>query len=179
MKRSLLLLCLLTLLLVGCTRETVLTQQVNGVTYTLDTQAGTITGGGYTCRYTLSGDETAVSIQFPDGAYWTESKGGNSPGIQGSGTVGADRMGVAGNMAKAVWGLETKSPNYTGMLISAVIFMVGLFAITNPRRLWDLTRGWQLRYGEPSDAVLRLEQIAGAVMAVFSAFGFIFSLIPR
>ena len=58
MKRILLLLCLAALVLTGCgSRETEFSVEKRGVTYTVNTEAGTISGGGYNCRYSLPEDK--------------------------------------------------------------------------------------------------------------------------
>lgn len=177
MKRFLILFCLLALLLAGCAQQSeVFTTEVDGTVYTVDTQAGTITGGGYTCRYTVADDKKSVVIRFPDGATWSESKT-ESGTISSSGSVGIDRMGIAGDLADILWNLPGSGPNWSGMLASALVFCLGLGMVSKPRAFWWLSMGWLFRDAEPSDRALHSYQIAGSVFMVLSVIPFFISLL--
>jgi hypothetical protein len=180
MRRLLILFCLLALLLVGCAGKTLRTQEIGGVTYTLDTDAATVTGGGYTCQYTLSDDGTSVSIRFPDGKGLTRTRHGGGS-ISSTGTVDPDRMGLADDMAKVVWDLvaDPPSPSYALMALFALIFFVSMGCLRRPYECWHMLYGFRLSYGEPNEMELTRFKGANAVCAILSALGFLFSLIPK
>lgn len=176
MKRFVFLICLLSLLLTGCTgRETVYTTEVNGVTYTVDTETGTITGGGITCRYTVSNDEKSVSIRFPDGTTWQETKRNNGT-TTGSGSVSATYLSASSVMADLAWDTLSSEPNYYLAFAAVATFGIGIWTVRDPHGWWLISRGWMCKNVEPSDHLLVYYQIVGVVLVLASVVMFITSL---
>jgi hypothetical protein len=176
MKRFVFLICLLSLLLTGCTgRETVYTTEVNGVTYTVDTETGTITGGGITCRYTVSNDEKSVSIRFPDGTTWQETKRNNGT-TTGSGSVSATYLSASSVMADLAWDTLSSEPNYYLAFAAVATFGIGIWTVRDPHGWWRISRGWMCKNVEPSDHLLVYYQIVGVVLVLASVVMFITSL---
>lgn len=177
MKRILLLLCLAALVLTGCgSRETEFSVEKRGVTYTVNTEAGTISGGGYNCRYSLSEDKESATIRFPSGFTWTERKNGGSSSISGSGTNDFALMKAAGDMAGIVLDLTDSGPSWRGLLVSVLAFGVGLGMILRPYAFWKRKWGWQLKYGEPTDVALWSIRITGAILMLVSVILIFISL---
>lgn len=177
MRRVLILFCLLALVLTGCAGKT---QEIDGITYTVDRDAGTVTGGGYTCQYTISDSNSSVTVQFPDGESLTCIRlGGSFVPYQGS--VDQDRREVASAMASAVWDLvaDPPSPSYALMALFALIFFVSTGCLRRPYECWHMLYGYRLSYGEPNEMELTRFKGANAVCAILSALGFLFSLIPK
>jgi hypothetical protein len=176
MKRFVFLICLLSLLLTGCTgRETVYTTEVNGVTYTVDTETGTITGAGITCRYTVSNDEKSVSIRFPDGTTWQETKRNNGT-TTGSGSVSATYLSASSVMADLAWDTLSSEPNYYLAFAAVATFGIGIWTVRDPHGWWRFSRGWMVKNVEPSDHLLVYYQIVGVVLVLASVVMFITSL---
>lgn len=176
MKRVVFLLCLLALLLAGCTaQETVYTTEVNGVTYTVDTEAGTITGDGITCRYTVSDDKNSISIRFPDGTSMSERRVGNGT-ISGNGNVSMQYVSVSSAFSRIAWDTIRTGIN-TGMAIAAAIVLAfGIWMLSTPGSFWHISHGWWYKDVEPSDRLLASYQTAGAVTIFASVIMFIISL---
>lgn len=177
MKRILLLLCLAALLLTGCgSRETEFTVEHRGVTYAVNTEAGTISGGGYNCRYAISDDKESVTIRFPNGTTWTQHKKEGSSSISGSGTNDLALMKAAGDMAYIVLDLTDSGPNWRSLAISVLVFGVGLGMILSPHAFWKIKWGWRFRDAEPSGMALRSIQFTGFVLMLVCVILFFISL---
>ena len=176
MRRIILLLCLFALLLSGCsTQSETYVTEVNGVSYTVDTVASTITGGGITCRYTVSDDEKSVSIRFPDGTTWQETKRNNGT-TTGSGSVSATYLSASSVMADLAWDTLSSEPNYYLAFAAVATFGIGIWTVRDPYGWWRFSRGWMVKNVEPSDALLACYRITGAVIILASVIMFIISL---
>lgn len=168
MKRILLLLCLAALLLTGCgSRETEFSVEKRGVTYTVNTENGTISGGGYNCRYTLSEDKESVTIRFPNGNTQTKYKDQGSLLVGGSSTNDFALMKAAEDMADILVDTDD-GPYWRGILIAILGIGMGLGMILKPDAFWKFKFRWQLAYGEPSDAALWSIRISGIVLLLVS-----------
>lgn len=176
MRRIILLLCLFALLLAGCsTQSETYVTEVNGVSYTVDTVAGTITGGDITCRYTVSDDKNSITLRFPDGTSMNERRNGDGT-ISSTGNVTGQYFSVSSVFSDIAW--DTIQPRINGaMLLAAVASLgIGVYTVRNPYGWWRFSRGWMVKNVEPSDALLACYRITGAVIILASVIMFIISL---
>ena len=142
----------------------------------MNTEAGTISGGGYNCRYSLSEDKESATIRFPSGFTWKERKNGGSSSISGSGTNDFSLMKTAGDMAGIVLDLTDSGPSWRGLLVSVLAFGMGLGMILRPYAFWKLKWGWRFRDAEPSAWALRSYRLSGSVLLLVSVILFFISL---
>ena len=178
MKRILLLLCLAALLLTGCgSQETEFTVEKSGVTYTVNTENGTISGGGYNCRYTLSEDKESVTIRFPNGITQTKYKDQGSLLVNGSSTNDFALMNAADDMADIVLDLTDRSPNWKGLLIAPFCFGLGLLMVKKPHAFFRFKWRWHFQDPEPSNLGLWSQQLSGVILIVLSVILFFISLL--
>lgn len=177
MKRILLLLCLAALLLTGCgSRETEFTVEKGGVTYTVNTEAGTISGGGYNCRYTIADDKESVTVRFPDGKTWTKYKNEGSSSMNGFGTNNFALIKAAGDMTDILLDLTDSGPNWRSLVISVLSFGLGLGMILKPYAFWKIKWGWRFQDAAPSGMALRSIQFTGAILMLVCVLLFFVSL---
>jgi len=175
-RRIVFLICLLAFLLAGCTdQDKVYTTEVTGVSYIVDTEAGTISGGGITCHYTVSNDKKSVSIRFPDGTTWQETKRDNGT-TTGAGSVSATYLSASSVMAGLAWDTLSSEPNYYLVFAAVATFGIGIWTVRNPYGWWRFSRGWMVKNVEPSDHLLVYYQIVGIVLILASVVMFITSL---
>lgn len=176
MKRVVILFCLVALLLAGCTgQDKVYTTEVNGVTYTVDTEAGTITGDSITCWYSVSGDKNSITLRFPDGTTMSERKLGNGT-ISRNGNVSMQYFSVSSEFSRIAWDSIRSGMNVDLAVSAAVVLILGIWMICKPGAFWLISHGWWYKNVEPSDRLLASYQTAGAVMIFASVIMFIISL---
>ena len=60
------------------------------------------------------------------------------------------------------------------MLFSIIFILIGLFNLAAPEAAWYLSRGWQFKDAEPSDAALVMTRIGGGA-AILIGFVLLFS----
>ena len=142
----------LSLLLAGCSGEQAGTYEVTvgENTFTVDREAGTISGGGQVCRYTVEGDE--IRITYRDGASYFEERHTN------------------GSTAEALAQEVPKASGGGGMaLFGLLLIALGIWNVASPRSVWYLSYGWRYKDVEPSDAALVLGRVGGGIGIVAGA----------
>lgn len=158
------------LLLAGCSGEQAGTYEVTvgENTFTVDREAGTISGGGQVCRYTAEGDE--IRITYPDGASYFEERHTNGS------TAGWNDLYESGSrvpgevLTEALTQEVPKAPGEGGMaLFGLLLIALGIWNVASPRSAWYLSYGWRYKNVEPSDAALVLGRVGGGVGIVAGA----------
>ena len=147
----------------------------DGVSYTVDTQASTISDSANSYQYTLSAGPSGYEIQivYPDGSqYWwnVRETGGFGSGYGGwSDDYDPDRY-VDGSILCDILegGNPTSASRKSFNPIALLILAVGLFNLLYPYGSWYLSHGWKYKNAEPSDAALALNRLGGAVALVIA-----------
>lgn len=161
-----LLLALTLLLVLLCTacREKETTYEVDrdGLTYTVDTVARTITQGENVYHYSLSG--TSLAITFPDGRiYRQHTYDGSGPATITYDPLDeeVDRLGATLTVVlsrewppKEFW-----HPSLPGLLL----ILIGLWNVISPQSAWYFNYGWRFKDAEPSDEALSIGRFGGVV----------------
>ena len=62
-----------------------------------------------------------------------------------------------------------------GILLFFILLIMGVISVLSPETAWHLSKGWQFKDAEPSDAVLVYIRIAGAV-EILAAFFILFTM---
>ena len=62
-----------------------------------------------------------------------------------------------------------------GILLSLVLLVLGVLSVISPGTTWYLSRGWQFRDAEPSDAALISIRVAG-VIEILASFFILFTI---
>lgn len=165
MKRLIPLLFILALLLCACGGSRQVTHTVNGITYTVDTENGTVTDGTYTYRYETDGSTTTVT--YPDGSYYwyTEHDSGSvSTGTFGSSEDYDEDRYVSGDTLANVISRAAESKGNPGNIWAGLLLMaLGAFDAIFPHTAWWLSRGWWYRDAEPSDFALGVYRVVGVL----------------
>lgn len=143
---------------------------VNGKIYTVDQTGGTISDGEYVYHFKVSGGGSSVNyeITYPNGAayFWTQSGNGGDGGWSDNYD---DSKYAEGDVLIDV--LTSRMPKRSEPKNAALIIIlaaVGLFNTFAPETSWYLSRGWQYKNAEPSDAALLFTR-AGGVIALAAA----------
>ena len=165
---------LLTLcLLAGCAANSntpaTYTVEHEGVTYQVDTQAGTLSDGAHTYGYTFSGDSRSYSVEilYPDGSsYWFRMDTGVGQG--GWSDDYDDSRYTDGDTLCEVLRQKAPAPRRDAPPIVIILVMVpiGLFSLLAQQTAWQLEYGWRFKDAEPSDTALAFQRIGGAVVLV-------------
>jgi hypothetical protein len=135
--------------------------------------AGTIESakGRYTFAYDHSG---SLKITYPDGSSCTYRKAQNAGSVSASLDFNPTSKGYPDGMTMA-WGIEHAmdlaqgGPKRNGgpnPLIAIFLLAVGAFNALAPRAAWYLSRGWQFKNAEPSDAALTLYAMGGVILLI-------------
>jgi hypothetical protein len=156
--------------------ETTVTQNFGGQDMTVtfapgSLSAGTITSdkGSYTFAYEGSGD---LKITYPDGSGFTYRKTGNSFAGMASPAFDPESKGYPDGITMA-WGIESaikqagggrKNDDGPSPLLAIFLLAVGAWNTFAPRSAWYLSRGWQFKDAEPSEAALAMNVLAGAAL---------------
>ena len=61
------------------------------------------------------------------------------------------------------------------ILLFFILLICGVISLVSPETAWHLSKGWQFKDAEPSDAVLVCIRIAGAV-EILAAFFILFTM---
>ena len=140
----------------------------NGITYTVDKDACTISDGKNTYRYEATG--SSYHITYPNGStyYWTWSgnvgHGGWSDDYDESRyTEGRILMNV----------LETQMPREKeskNIILIILLLIVGGFNAVAPQTSWYLSEGWKYKNLEPSETALDMTRIVGVIAIVIAVF---------
>lgn len=62
-----------------------------------------------------------------------------------------------------------------GVLFFLLLLVAGLLSLLAPREMWHLTKGWQFKDAEPSDAAVVYMRVAG-VIEIIAAFYILFTM---
>lgn len=185
MKRltAIFLMLLLAVALVACgsEREPVskeVTLNIGGQTMTVtfepdNISAGTIQSpkGRYSFAYDYNGK---LKITYPDGSSCTYWNGGGVGGVSASPDFDPTSKGYPDGMTMA-WGIEHAmdlaqgGPKRNGgpnPLIAIFLLAVGALNAFSPRTAWYLSRGWQFKDAEPSEAALTLYGLGGVILLI-------------
>lgn len=166
-----LLLALTLLLVLSCTacREKETTYEVDrdGLTYTVDTVARTITQGENVYHYSPSG--TTLAITFPDGRVYrqhTHDDSGSGPVVVTSSSLDeeAERLGAT---LTVVLSREWPPREFWHLsLPGLLLILIGLWNAISPQSAWYASSGWRYKDAEPSDEALYVHRVAGG-FAIF------------
>ncbi|MBQ8683926.1 MAG: hypothetical protein IJ518_05365 [Clostridia bacterium] len=165
----LLILCLLAGCAAGGNAPATYSLEYEGVTYRVDTQAGTLSDGTHTYTYTFSGNSRSYSVEilYPDGSsYWFRMDAGVGQG--GWSDDYDDSRYTDGDTLCEVLRQKAPAPPRDAPPIAVILVMVpiGLFSLLAPQAAWQLEYGWRFKDAEPSDAALVLQRIGGAVVLI-------------
>lgn len=178
MKRFAFCLMLLALLLSACSAEKsapVLTVKYGDMTFTVDTEQGTITHGNdvYKIRYSQSGAFLTTDIIYPNGAqfYWTDTGStGHSSNYDPERYVNGERLQHmlenAGITAESATGTSSSRQKKGSPLLGAVCIILGAVMFFFPDLFWQLKYGWAYKNAEPSQLALGAGMVSGVVIAV-------------
>ena len=62
-----------------------------------------------------------------------------------------------------------------GILFFFILLIMGVISVISPETAWHLSKGWQFKDAEPSDAVLVYIRVAG-VVEILAAFFILFTM---
>ncbi len=171
MLKKLLPVVLILLLLCGCgTRETVF--QVDGRygTYTVNTEACTITDGTYT--YTYNASENNIRITYPNGAWYSCSTGGQISNIGWSDDYDStpnSPYSDGDHLVDAVKKVTKTRKAEPGMVITALVLAVyGLFLLLAPEAAFHLRFGRWFKNAEPTEFAIKYTRIGGGIIMVLA-----------
>ena len=167
---------ILTLSLCACSSsvDTLYTITENEIEFTVDTESKTITDGVNQYLYNVTENDSMRNIEiiYPDGSsYWKT--------IDMSGNVSVESVGWSGDYNEEhyidgdtlcdILPLEDFTEmNYTDIVISILIFGLGVFCVICPKAAWYLEYGWKYKNAEPSDLVLGINRVLGVIFIVYS-----------
>lgn len=167
------------LLLCGCAgggAGNIRTKRVDGVTYTIDTEAQTISDGRFTYRYTIQGNR--ITITYPNGATWWMSYSGNSGAVNVfygghsdnyDESVSAYGYAEGDTLKNLVFSPPKSAEERESPIIAILMIIIGLFNLASPRTAWYLSCGWRFKDAEPSEAALVLGRLGGGVLMLVGA----------
>lgn len=176
MKRYRMFLCLLLvlILLAGCGEKAATAYTVNERGYTLyvDLAAGTITDESGLV-YTVSYSGNRVTITYPNGAtyWWTQT---DKFGAGGSSDDYDSTRYVPGNVIiDAMSASQPKSSGGSSYGFFGILFIaLGVFNAWKPEWAWYISKGWQFRDAEPSDAALGMTRFGGIIAIILGVILF-------
>ena len=167
----LLILCLLAGCAAGGNAPATYSVEYEGVTYRVDTQAGTLSDGTHTYTYTFSGNSRSYSVEilYPDGSsYWFRMDAGVGQG--GWSDDYDDSRYTDGDTLCEVLRQKAPAPKQDvtlNVLAALLLAAVGLLNLLAPHTAWYVEYGWRFKDSEPSDAALSFHRGAGiAALAV-------------
>lgn len=172
MKRVVFCLLLLALLLSACsagaTYESVYTIEHGGMSFTVDMDQWTITQGEdvYHMQYDQDDSKSTVSITYPNGATYYETK--QDSDVKTGHSTGYDPVRyISGEILVEVLKqprlAKEKSP--VSSLLGAVLILLGAFNIFLPEVAWRVQYGWVNRKAEPTEVAVLLSRITGVLAA--------------
>ena len=161
---------LLTLALAGCGEQAPM-EAVDryGNEYTIDREAGTISDGTNTYRYTYKGysDDYSVSIEYPNGGRYSYSESGGFGSGGGNSQYDPERYVDADILIRLLVEENTVKKSRFGNILAALVLIGGgIFCIACPETVWYLESGWRYRDAEPSDLALGVARISGVAAIV-------------
>ena len=169
----------LLLLLCACGRAASQTYdvEIDGRSYTLDQEEGTITCGDVVCGFEVrgSGNGYRVTFTFPDGSscWWEQSEYSGIGG--GSEDYDPERYVSRDTLLSVLEAGPVKQPRQRGgnPVIALLLLLIGAFNLAAPQAAWYLRHGWRFKDAEPSAAALAMGRIGGGV-AVLAGIIFFF-----
>jgi len=148
-------------------QKTIYTVSAGGRTLTVDTQKQTVQDGLNTYRYTFSGDSEkyTIGLIYPDGYTCRISGNGvHSGSYAGLGDAGPDSHYASPDaLRNAILQSAPDSFSPTKIFIILFLVVIGILDVAAPRAVWFLGYGWRYKDAEPSDTVLILNRVAGAI----------------
>ena len=178
MKRFAFCLMLLALLLSACSTEKaapVLIVEYDDMTFTVDTEQGTITHGSdvYELSYSRVGSVVTTYITYPNDAefYWTDTgytrhSGNYDPERYVNGERLQHMLENAGITAENASDVQTSREKKGSPLLGAVCIILGAVMFFFPDLFWQLKYGWAYKNAEPSRLALGAGMVSGVVIAV-------------
>lgn len=168
MKRILLLVALLALLC-SCGKGDPAIYDVtkDGMTFTVDRTAKTITRGEIVYQYEVSGQN--VTVTYPNGAsYFQQHYPGGTVSTYSAGwnEIYESSHDIPGETLVAVLAKEwvpRGSSSRGNPLLGLLIIALGGWNVISPRTAWEVSYGWRYKDAEPSDAALYVGRIGGIV----------------
>lgn len=178
MKKGLVLLLSIFLLLCLCActevEETYVVER-GWRTFQVDTKACMVSDGTHTYTYTFVGDSDSygITVTYPDGSSYTQSKSGTH--ITGSASKDYDHNRyVSGDMLCDVIAEGAAEPSREGNpLISVLLVGIGLFFLLAPHTAWYLEWGWRFKNAEPSNLALISNRIVGGIVILGGVLDFL------
>ena len=156
------------------------TAEINGQTLTItfdehNLSAGKIAtdSGEYTFAYTASGQDTTLTIVYPDGYVYSQTQ--HNGGISFPAAYDAAEREAKGYMDgfSLAWAIENamggKAPagnNGASPLLAIILLALGAWNTFAPKTAWWLARGWWYKNAEPSELALVLYRGLGVLLIV-------------
>lgn len=163
---------MLILLLCACESagdSNIYTVEKDGITFTVDTDLGTISDGTNTYKFSVyaeAGGGQRTRFTYPNGATWWWYRDSNTNGGGYSDNYDETTY-VPGNVLMSV--IETKSnekSSHANVILGVILLLVGVFNAAAPRTAWYLTKGWKYKNLEPSDAAIEFNRVVGVIAAI-------------
>lgn len=166
--RRILLCCMLAFMLLasscGAKGDSNYSVTYGGESYVIDTSEQTITHQGEHYRYEISGN--TVELIYPNGSrYWRSYQSGGSYG--GWSDDYSSQRYVSGDVLLHI--LDFKPPGEAKSKNVVLIFFLiaaGAFYAISPKTAWYLSRGWQYKNAEPSEAAIEVNRMMGIAAVV-------------
>lgn len=153
----------------GCAeQESVYTVEKNGSAFLVDADNQIISADGNTYRYDFSGDSSSfnITITYPDGStYWYSQSDGAGYGGW-SDDYGKGNYPSGDTLVDVVQERAPKRVNVRNIAFALIIIALGIFEVACPEAAWYLSRGWQYKNAEPSEAALGFARVGGVVAVI-------------
>lgn len=172
MKRLLLLTLTVLLLLTGCGQtglRDIYTVERDGILFTVDPEAHTITDGENVYIYKVTDNSTTIT--YPDGRYFTWTY--NEHGATGTGntlTNGNVSNSTLVSIAEEAQPRKAAGKSTATVLTSLIVALFGVIIAVFPNVSWYVSYGWRYKNAEPSDAALIFARVSGILIVVAAAF---------
>ena len=159
-------------LLTGCTQadpQEIYTVERDGIIFTVDPEAHTITDGKDVYIYKVTANSTTIT--YPDGRYFTWTY--NEHGATGTGNRlenGNVSNRVLVSIAEEAAPRKASGKSHATVLATVIVALFGVIAAVFPKASWYLSYGWRFKNAEPSEAALILARVSGILVAVVSVF---------
>lgn len=165
-KQTFLLFAASALLLCACGKQARYEVEYQGQTYTVDAENHCIQyeGTAYPYEQSASGSHTSLVILYPDGSTWYQGK---DEGMVRNGWSENynPASGASGDTLAEVLAASPAGRAKPAEPAFLLLTLLGILQAIWPRMAWTLSKGWQFKNAEPSDAALFLGRIAGICAA--------------
>lgn len=148
--------------------------EINQKTFTVDPKANTISDGKYTYEYTFSGDYDSyrIEITYPDGSTYYESTRESGAPFGWSDDYSEYRYERGSILCRAVEEGIPESAASRNPLLGLILVSAGFFHFAAPHTAWYFEMGWKFKDAEPSDLILIVYRVIGAVSIILGILAF-------